>query len=127
MPSLSMPRWRYALGGVPIGGFWYLNRAHSPLEEAIRTLCVFALLLFLAQGRLRRKAITLHLIPLFLSKALLIVTAAIAETALAPLIANPAGVVAIGLGLAVALLGPLGDSRFFTRMGTLPAIAGDHR
>jgi hypothetical protein len=64
---------------------------------------------------MKREAIELHLMPLFLSKALLVGAAAIAETMLVPWLSNPALAIAVGLGLAVAFLGPLGDSHFFTR------------
>lgn len=31
---------RYFLGGLLIGGFWYLNRHRPPWEEALRTIVV---------------------------------------------------------------------------------------
>jgi predicted membrane protein len=71
--------------------------------------------------RLQRKSVHLHLVPLLASKAALIVTAALVEEGLTHMMSNAALVVAIGLGIAVALLGPLGDHRFFTR--TTPAAA----
>ncbi|MFE2376880.1 hypothetical protein [Streptomyces sp. NPDC059398] len=105
---------RYLLGGLLIGGFWYLNRGRPVWEEALRTILVFAVVMFLLRSRLRRRSVEVHLVPLVASKAVLVVIAAVVEEQLKGSVGDASLVVAIGLGLAVMLLGPLGDSRFFT-------------
>ena len=113
------PAWktrvRYLVGGLLIGGFWYLNRSTAPWQEALRTIGVFTVLMLVMKVRLQRKSVHVHLVPLLASKAALIVIAALVEEGLTHTMSDPALVVAIGLGIAVALLGPLGDHRFFTR------------
>lgn len=106
---------RYALGGLLIGGFWYLNRERPPWEEALRTIMVFAAFLTFLKARLKRKSVELHLLPLFLAKLALIGIATTAQIYLASKVGDPALFVAIGLGLAVALIGPAGDSIFFSQ------------
>ncbi|MET9529391.1 MULTISPECIES: hypothetical protein [unclassified Streptomyces] len=113
---------RYVLGGLLIGGFWYLNRGRPVWEEALRTIAVFAVVMFLLKSRLKRQSVEVHLVPLVASKAVLVVIAAVVEDQLKDSIGNPSLVVAIGLGLAVMLLGPLGDRRFFTSTAA-PAAA----
>jgi len=114
MTLTSKARIRYVVGGLLIGGFWYLNRGRTPFEEALRTIATFAVLMVVMKARLKRKSVDLHLVPLLAAKAVLIAIAALVEEGLKHSIGNPALVVSIGLGLAVALLGPLGDHRFFT-------------
>jgi hypothetical protein len=127
MRSMTKTVLRYVVGGLFIGGFWYINRSRSPVEEALRTLCVFAALLLFARARLKREAIEVHLVPLFLSKAVLVGGAAIVETMLEPRLNDPALIVAIGLGVVVAVLGPVGDRHFFTRMTATPIGGGSVR
>ena len=118
---------RYLIGGLLIGGFWYLNQRRPPWEEAARTIAVFALVLLIVKFRLQRKSIELHLIPLLASKVLLVIAAAVAETLLTPLVGDPAAVTAIGLGLALAVLGPLGDRHFFIRKHATTPFTEDPR
>ncbi|WP_405783177.1 hypothetical protein [Streptomyces sp. NBC_00859] len=106
---------RYLLGGLLIGGFWYLNRGRPLWEEALRTIIVFAVVMFLMKSRLKRRSIDVHLVPLIASKAALVAVAALVESRIEGSVGNPALVVAIGLGLGVILLGPLGDGHYFTR------------
>ncbi|NDZ78175.1 hypothetical protein G3I19_06470 [Streptomyces sp. SID10853] len=107
---------RYVLGGLLIGGFWYLNRGRPVWEEALRTIAVFAVVMFLLKSRLKRKGIEVHLVPLVASKAVLVVIAAVVEDQLMDTVGNASLVVAVGLGLAVMLLGPLGDRHYFTHL-----------
>jgi peptidoglycan/LPS O-acetylase OafA/YrhL len=106
---------RYVVGGLLIGGFWYLNRDRPPWEEALRTIIVFAILMMVLKARLKRRLLDVHLVPLIASKAVLVVIAAIVEQRLGPSTSNPSLIVAIGLAVAVALLGPIGDSHYFSR------------
>ena len=112
---------RYVVGGLLIGGFWYLNRGRTPWEEALRTLGIFAVLMLVMRVRLQRKSVQVHLIPLLAAKAALVAIAALVEEGIKHSTGDPALVVAIGLGLAVALLGPLVDRRFFTLSTSAPA------
>ncbi|MHA6765429.1 hypothetical protein [Streptacidiphilus sp. PAMC 29251] len=114
---------RYVVGGLLIGGFWYLNRGRTPWEEALRTLGVFAVLMLVMRMRLQRKSVQVHLVPLLAAKAALVATAALIEEGIKHSTGDPALVVAIGLGLTVALLGPLADHRFFTPKTAAPASA----
>ncbi|WP_406140174.1 hypothetical protein [Streptomyces sp. NBC_01089] len=107
---------RYVLGGLLIGGFWYLNRGRPVWEEALRTIAVFAVVMFLLRSRLKRRGVEVHLVPLVASKAVLVVIAAVVEDQLMDTVGNASLVVAAGLGLAVMLLGPLGDRHYFTRL-----------
>lgn len=118
MTPASKTRVRYVVGGLLIGGFWFLNRGRAPWEEALRTIGVFAVLVLVLKVRLHRRSVQVHIVPLIASKAVLIVVAALIQEALTHTMGDPALVVAIGLGLAVALLGPLGDHRFFTPLAT---------
>jgi peptidoglycan/LPS O-acetylase OafA/YrhL len=118
--SVSKTLIRYIVGGLLIGGFWYLNRGRTPWEEALRTIATFAVLMMVMRVRLRRKSVDVHLVPLLAAKAVLIVIAAVIEEGLEHSTGDAALIVAIGLGLAVALLGPLGDHRFFTPMTPTP-------
>lgn len=111
---------RYIVGGLLIGGFWYLNRGRTPWEEALRTIATFAVLMLVMRVRLRRKSVHVHLVPLLAAKAVLIVIAALVEEGLEHSTGDAALIVAIGLGLAVAVLGPLGDHRFFTPITPTP-------
>ncbi|KIF77883.1 hypothetical protein QR77_36770 [Streptomyces sp. 150FB] len=117
---------RYLLGGLLIGGFWFLNRERPLWEETLRTIVVFAVVMFLLTIRLKRKGIELHLVPMIASKAVLVVLAALVESQIEDAISDPALVVSIGLGLAVTVLGPLGDSHFFSRLAP-PTTAGHMR
>lgn len=105
---------RYVLGGLLIGGFWYLNRGRPVWEEALRTIAVFAVVMFLLKSRLKRRGVEVHLVPLVASKAVLVVIAAVVEDQLMDTVGNASLVVAAGLGLAVMLFGPLGDRHYFT-------------
>jgi hypothetical protein len=106
---------RYIIGGLIIGGFWYLNRGRPPWEEALRTIIVFAVIMLILKARLRTKSVNVHLVPLIASKAVLVIAAAIAQEELLRTTSNATLFVAIGLGVAIMLLGPLGDGHFFTR------------
>lgn len=104
------------MGGLLIGGFWYLNRGRPPIEEALRTIVVFAVVMSVIKGRLRRRSVDVHLAPLIATKAVLVLIAAAVGAGLGHSISNPALVVAIGLGVAVCLVGALGDRHFFTQL-----------
>jgi hypothetical protein len=121
MTSASKARIRYLVGGLLIGGFWYLNRHRAPWQEALRTLATFALLMTLLRARLQRKSVHVHLVPLVAAKGALVIVAALVQTALGHTMASPQLIVAFGLGLAVALLGPFGDKHFFTPRPTTSA------
>jgi peptidoglycan/LPS O-acetylase OafA/YrhL len=114
---------RYLLGGLIIGGFWYLNRSRPAWEEALRTVVVFTVLMALLKAKLKRKNVEVHLVRLVASKAVLVVIAAVVEYQIQDSTDNAPLVVAIGLGLAVALLGPLGDNHYFGRMAPPAPIA----
>ncbi|MBS2533788.1 hypothetical protein KGQ20_13520 [Catenulispora sp. NF23] len=108
---------RYLLGGVMIGGFWYLNRHRPPWEEALRTIAVFAVLMAVLKARLKRARIDVHLIPLVASKAVIVIAAALIEQRLEHSASDPANVplfVGLGLAAAVTLLGPFGDRHYFS-------------
>lgn len=108
---------RYLLGGVLIGGFWYINRARPPWEEALRTIVVFAILMAALKAKLRRASVNVQLLPLVASKAVLVLIAAIVQQALEHKTTDSADAplfVAVGLAVAVALLGPIADGRFFS-------------
>lgn len=105
---------RYLIGGLVIGAFWYINRGRPPLEGALRTIVVFAALMFIVKVRLSRKGIQLHLGRLIAYKAVLVAIAALVEQGLKGSVDNASLYVSIGLALAVMLLGPLGDSHFIT-------------
>ncbi|WP_406348728.1 hypothetical protein OHA44_26860 [Streptomyces sp. NBC_00144] len=118
---------RYVLGGLLIGGFWYLNRGRPVWEEALRTIAVFAVVMFLLRSRLKRRSIEVHLVPLVASKAVLVLIAAVVEYEFRDSVSSPSLVVAGGLGLAVMLLGPLGDRHFFTPLAPpAPARLAPH-
>ena len=106
---------RYLIGGLVIGGFWYLNRGRNPWEDALRTIIVFALVMTLIKGKLKRQSVDVHLVPLVVMKAVLVVAAAAVEEAIKPSAGQPALLVSIGLGGAVFLAGLLFDRFFFTR------------
>ncbi|SEP51128.1 hypothetical protein [Amycolatopsis saalfeldensis] len=107
---------RYLIGGLVIGGFWYLNKSRPAWEEALRTIVVFTVVMILVKARLKSKPVTIHLVPLIASKATLVLIAAGVEEALrtSHAVGDPALVVAIGLGLAVMLVGGLFHRFFFT-------------
>lgn len=106
---------RYVAGGLLIGGFWYLNR-HRPLwEEALRTIVVFAILMTALKARLRGRSVNVHLVPLVASKAVLVIIAAIVQQEFLASAGDPSLIVAIGLAIAIMLLGPLGDRHYFIR------------
>jgi hypothetical protein len=113
---------RYLLGGLLIGGFWYLNRSRPAAEEALRTIVVFAVLMTLLRAKLKSQSVNVHLIPLVGAKAILVTMAALVQESLKDSVGNPQLVVAIGLGIAVALVGSVGDRYFFSR-GLPPAAA----
>ncbi|WP_433893711.1 hypothetical protein [Streptomyces sp. CA-111067] len=115
---------RYLLGGLIIGGFWYINRGRPAWEEALRTVVVFTVLMALLKARLKRKNVEVHLVRLVASKAVLVVIAAVVEDRIKDSVNNASLVVAIGLGLAVALLGPVGDNHYFTRMTPTAPLTG---
>jgi hypothetical protein len=119
----SKARIRYLVGGLLIGGFWYLNRGQTPWEEALRTFGIFAVLMLVLKARVK-ESVEVHLAPVLTAKAVLLLLAVVVQEGLKHSMDNPALVVGIGLGLAVALLGPLGDHRFFTRASAAaPALA----
>jgi peptidoglycan/LPS O-acetylase OafA/YrhL len=122
MTSARQARIRYVVAGLLIAGFWYLNRNRSPWEDALRTIGIFTVLMVVMRVRLKRKSVDVHLVLLIAAKAVLIVIAVLVQEALKHWMDNPALVVAVGLGFVVALLGPLGDHRFFT-----PAIPSPTR
>ncbi|GHJ41897.1 hypothetical protein [Streptomyces sp. TS71-3] len=105
---------RYLIGGLVIGAFWYINRGRPPLEGALRTIAVFAAVMFILKVRLTRKGIELHLGRLIAYKAVLVAIAAVVEQGLKGSVDNVSLYVSIGLALAVTLLGPVGDSHFIT-------------
>ncbi|WP_030908261.1 hypothetical protein [Streptomyces sp. NRRL F-5126] len=107
---------RYLLGGLIIGVFWYINRGRPAWEEALRTVVVFSVLMALLKARLRGRGVEVHLVPLIASKAALVLVAAVVQEGIKDSVGSAALVVAIGLGLAVTLLGPVGDGHYFTRM-----------
>ena len=111
---------RYLLGGLLIGGFWYLNRHRPPWEEALRTIVVFAVLMTALKAKLRSKSVNVHLVPLVASKAVLVGIAAVIGQALEKSMGNAQLVVAAGLAVAVTVLGPLGDSHYFSRVPAAP-------
>ncbi|MGQ4512399.1 hypothetical protein [Streptomyces sp. DW26H14] len=106
---------RYLIGGLVIGAFWYINRGRPAWEEALRTVVVFGVLMALLKARLRSKSVDVHLVPLIASKAALVLVAAVVQECVKGSVDNAALFVAIGLGLAVMLLGPVGDGHYFTR------------
>lgn len=120
MTTLPTPV-RYLLGGLLIGGFWYLNRHRPPWEEALRTIAVFAVLMIALRARLRNSAVEVHLVPLIASKAVLVLIAALVEQALTHAMSDPADAplyVAAGLAAAVTVLGLIGDGHYFSRVRT---------
>jgi hypothetical protein len=125
MTVVSKASIRYVVGGLVIGGFWYLNRGRAPWDEAVRTFVVFALAMMAMRARL--KSVEVHLAPLLAAKAGLLVIAALVQGGLEHSMSDPGLVVAFGLGLAVALLGPLGHHRFFTRKTPVPTTVGSVR
>jgi hypothetical protein len=122
MTPTAKVRIRYLVGGLLIGGFWYLNRGRSPWGDALHTIVVFAVLMVVMRARLRGKSVDIQLVPLLATKAVLVAAAALVEVGLKHSMGNAALVVSIGLALVVALLGPLADHRFFTR-NTQPRTA----
>ena len=116
---------RYLIGGLVIGGFWYLNRDRNPWEDALRTIVVFAVVMILVRGKLKRQSVEVHLVPLVAAKAALVVAAAAVEEGLGSSAGNPALVVALGLGAAVFLAGLLFGRFFFSRL--TPAAAARAR
>jgi hypothetical protein len=106
---------RYLIGGLIIGGFWYLNRGRDPWADALRTIIVFALVMTLIKGKLKRQSVDVHLVPLIVMKAVLVVAAAAVEEGIKSSAGQPALLVSIGLGVAVFLAGLLFDRFFFTR------------
>jgi hypothetical protein len=109
---------RYLLGGLLIGAFWYINRSRPPWEEALRTIVVFAVLMAALKQKLKRAPVEVHLVPLVLTKAVLVAIAAIVEQGLEHGMSDPSKAplyVALGLAAAVTLLGSIVDGLFFTR------------
>ena len=119
MSETAKVRLRYGIGGLVLGCFWFLNRHRPPWEEALRTLATFTLLMTLLKARLMRQSKDVHLAPLIAAKAVLVIVAALIQAALGHTMDDPGIVVAIGLGLTVAVLAPLADKRFFTRRTTV--------
>jgi peptidoglycan/LPS O-acetylase OafA/YrhL len=78
MTAMSKLVW-YLIGGLLVGGFWYLNRHRPPWEEALRTIAVFAILMAVLKMRFKRLHIDVHLVPLVATKAVLVVIAAVVE------------------------------------------------
>ena len=117
---------RYLIGGLVIGGFWYLNRGRNPWEDAVRTIIVFAVVMTLLRARFKRQSVDVHLVPLVLMKAVLVVAAAAIEEAVKPSVTDPALLVSIGLGVAVFLVGLLFDRFFFTRLAPPSAMTASH-
>jgi peptidoglycan/LPS O-acetylase OafA/YrhL len=117
---------RYLIGGLLIGAMWYVNRGRPAWEEALRTIAVFTVVMALMKGKLKRRSVDVHLVPLVASKAVLVTVAAVVEVQVQGSIGNASLVVAIGLALAVTLLGPLGDGHYFTRTAP-PAPVGSAR
>ncbi len=117
---------RYLVGGLLVGGFWYLNRGRPLWEEVLRVVVVFAVLMFLLRSRLRRRSVDVRLVPLVASKTVLVAAAAVVEWRIEGSVGDPSLVVAVGLGLAVALLGPLGDGHYFVPSASGPAVSGGH-
>jgi hypothetical protein len=111
MTPAMQARIRYVVAGLLIGGFWYLNRDRSPWQDALRVMITFTVLMVVMRARLKRKSVDVHLVSLIAAKAVLIVIAVLVQEALKHSMDNPALVVAVGLGLVVALLGPVGDHR----------------
>ena len=109
---------RYLAAGLFVGGFWYLNRGKPLYQEVLRTLAVFALWLLILKSRLSHRSIELRFIPAFIGKAVLVIIAAVTEMLLVAWTDNPALPVAIGLALAVTVMGPIGHRHFFTRQGS---------
>jgi peptidoglycan/LPS O-acetylase OafA/YrhL len=116
---------RYLLGGLLIAGFWYLNRHRAPWEEALRTIVVFAVLMTALKAKLRSKGVEVHLVPLVASKAVLVLIGALVEQGLEHSMTDPTDaplLVAAGLAVAVTILGPIGDSHYFTRAQSAPQV-----
>jgi hypothetical protein len=105
---------RYFLGGLLIGGFWYLNRHRPPWEDAVRTIVVFAIVMTILKVRLGRR-VDVHLVPLIGVKAALVLIAAAVEQAIRPSTSQAPLIVAGGLCVAVVLVGMAGDRFFFSR------------
>ena len=122
MTPAAKVRIRYLVGGLLIGGFWYLNRGRSPWADALHTIGVFAVLMVVMRARLRGKSVDIHLVPLLATKAALVAAAALVEVELKHSTGDAALVVSIGLALVVTLLGPLADHRFFTRNTPTPTV-----
>lgn len=123
---------RYLAGGLLIGGFWYLNRHRPPVEEVLRTVVVFTVLMTLLRAKLRRQGIDVHLVPLIATKIALVVVAALVQHVLrSHAVADATLIVAIGLGVAVCLAGLVGDRYFFGSVAAarMPSVArgADHR
>jgi peptidoglycan/LPS O-acetylase OafA/YrhL len=129
MNIAALPKFvRYLLGGLLIGGFWYLNRHRPPWEEALRTIVVFALLMTVLKAKLRRSGVEVHLLPLVASKAVLVLIGALVEQGLTHSMTDPTDAplfVAAGLAIAVTVLGPIGDSRYFGRVPSAPHSTAD--
>jgi hypothetical protein len=106
---------RYLIGGLVIGGFWYLNRGRDPWADALRTIIVFALVMTLIKGKLKRQSVDVHLVPLIVMKAVLVVAAAAVEEGIRSSAGQSVLLVSIGLGVAVFLAGLLFGRFFFTR------------
>jgi hypothetical protein len=121
MTDASKSRLRYLIGGLMIGCFWYLNRHRPPWEEALRTMVTFALLMTLLKAHLRRKSVEVRLVPLISAKVALVIVAALIQSVLARTMDDPGLVVAIGLGLTVALIAPLAGEYFFTKQPAVPS------
>ncbi|WP_433893694.1 hypothetical protein [Streptomyces sp. CA-111067] len=81
-------------------------------EEVLRTVAVFTVLMAVLKARLKRRSVEVHLVALVASKGALVVVAAVVQDRTKDSVGNAPLHVAVGLGLAVVVLGPLGDSRF---------------
>lgn len=105
---------KYLVMAAVIGGLWFQNRHRPAWEEGIRVLIVFALVMLLMKRLVARRGITIELGPALLTKTVLIAIALAVQLLVGRWTSDPAGYVAVGLALIIALLGPLFDHRFFS-------------
>ncbi len=115
---------RTLLPAVLIGAFWYLNKSRPPWEEAVRTIIVFAVIMVIVRMRVAKRGVRVHLVPLIVTKAVLIAVAAAIQYAIKGHVSDPALIIAIGLFVAVALSNLIGNRYFFSVDAHRAAVPG---